>query len=54
MGRYNAEPEKSDDRNGAKGAPLGEFVPSEKIEANQAVDCPSDIKVVPKFYLTHP
>ena len=39
----NSEPEKSDDRNGAKGTPLKEFVPSEKIEADQAVDFPSDI-----------
>jgi hypothetical protein len=41
--KSNAEPEKSDDRNGAKGTPLKEFVPSEKIEADQAVDFPSDI-----------
>ena len=41
--KSNAEPEKSDDGNGAKGTPLKEFVPSEKIEADQAVDFPSDI-----------
>ena len=41
--KSNAKSEKSDDRNGAKGTPLREFVPSEKIEADQAVDFPSDI-----------
>ena len=41
--KSNTEPEKSDDRDGAKGTPLREFVPSEKIEADQAVDFPSDI-----------
>ena len=41
--KTNSEPEKSDDRNGAKGTPFKEFVPSEKIEADQAVDFPSDI-----------
>jgi len=41
--KSNAEPEKPGDRNGAKDPPLKEFVPSEKIEADQAVDFPSDI-----------
>ena len=41
--KSNAEPEKSDERNGTKGTPLKEFVPSEKIKADQAVDFPADI-----------
>ena len=41
--KSNAEPEKPEAKNGAKGTPLKEFVPSEKIKADQAVDFPSDI-----------
>ena len=41
--KSNAKSEEPEERNGAKGTPLKEFVPSEKIEAGQAVDFPSDI-----------